>query len=514
MFLKRNNRIGIVDRRNTSIFPTIVVFALGVLTSSVSLSNQDSFNRAVNVYNKGFAECVSANLHRESDIEEAKKKFAIYRKYKNEATLIDKSIVTSDERSMNKNIKYCEKVYVNLLRAESTPFLTDAFEYCASAKAAIEEGNLVQSTELIAQYRELKAQAFDITRATLDVFSISSQMRQCTRIEKRIAQIEETQNQYAGSSQALIDHLAETAGYCDHVRKGLKNSKAPLKSLASAERLLETTESTLLVPIKFSAAIDLAIDYPDRENSQKIIKLQQNHVACINNLTAATQQASIRTERMIQRIKTDLATAELALSVCDTVSNRLDTARNDSTQLDAVSGPLREVQKLVRSVETFRSYSDAKRYPHWPMSKQLLNAVAETKKCEASSSQIYVAAKKVFDDDKARKAVVLQKQEQQKRARKVLAANKLKEKQRRQLAQKVIAEEKAKREAVQQMIAKKEAAKKAVEDKKKQEEFDQLDFIARLMKENSARMMKELRKKNKYDEPMVWVSLDDKKKVK
>jgi hypothetical protein len=363
----------------------LVLFSSYGLAITNGHADQASFDRAVRLFNKGFKECVLANSTRGKNLTQAKERYARYLKYKDDAVDIDRSLLTSTKRSMQKNLRYCEKVNTNLLNAEATPILEEALTHCEKAKTAINSGDLATSKRAYQRYQKGKAKALSITKTILNVFALSSQVRRCDTLDKKISTLEQKQQAQEKAVQDLKTSLNTSIAACHQGSQLIQNNALPLEQLDEAKKQL-TTAQTILHTTRSQHTT---------ENITQHAPLQQNAMACIKTLTLATQKTESQKEAIIQGIQTSIKTAKNALLTCQTAEKKVEQPNSQTTDgLKDVLALRVNARQMRITLEKSISHQQATQFPDWHISQRLSTLLQQTEQCETNVAQHYIAAQK------------------------------------------------------------------------------------------------------------------------
>jgi len=395
----------ITHKTNGSFFSCIGIIALVsicVLGSSTSVADQTSFDKAVSIFSKGLKECVEANSVRGKNLNKAKRHHSNYLRFKAEAISIDESILSSTKRSMQKNLNYCDKVSVNLLRSEAVPILEEALKHCDKAKEAIEANDPVKSRTHITRYKKAKEEALSVTELILKNFALASRVRQCTRIESKITKAEDEIQQQEGAARALITLLTKSTTACASANSLTVNNKIPMAKLNSVKKHLKTARSIRYSQNKYITVRKQAKETPERDSSKKILRLQTDSLICIEKLKVSVKKVENQRQNIITSIDSKANTVQEALTKCKAIKLIVMKPELKMTELVSAILPWNEAKQLQATVIKSTSYKNAKKYPTWTASKKLLKLVSRTRECEKSVSIKYKkAVDKLLSEEKA-----------------------------------------------------------------------------------------------------------------
>src|SRR5690606_29394624 len=115
---------------------TFFYVSVTALFASPVLCNADTFDDAVNRYLEGFEHCNAAKEHlADGQLQKAAASLAKYRDITSAAVKLDPSIMNSNRRGMDSNLKYCQRVATEIEVSQGTPILNEAIAACDAAMA-------------------------------------------------------------------------------------------------------------------------------------------------------------------------------------------------------------------------------------------------------------------------------------------------------------------------------------------------------------------------------------------
>jgi len=366
---------------------------LCLLAPSYSAAEQTSFERAVIIFNKGFKKCVEANATRSKNLNSAKKKYAQYESFKDRAVDIDKTILTSTERSLPKNIKYCEKVHTNLLKAEASPILEQALADCKMATNAFKDGNTEESKAHYTRYLETKEKALSITDTVLKVYALSSGVRQCERLERKVSRKAKKIKLEDKGNQALITLLARSVTSCKKSESYLRNKKIPMDSLKRVQKHLKDSRALRAAKRKYPDILALAEKEPNRENSKRITQLLSDSLICIEKMKVLVKKGKGKNDTALKSIQSGIGAAQTSLLKCQTALKNLKDPEIRISNLNHAIAPQGEAKKLLTALTKSDAYKNAERFPKWPTSVKLLDKVVKIRQCEIDVAESYTTTR-------------------------------------------------------------------------------------------------------------------------
>ena len=431
--------------------------------TNLAVADQESFEQAVNLYMKGFKECVDAHGSRGNNIEIAKRKYRTYLTYKEQAIAIDPSILTSAARSMQKNLKYCEKAYDNILRAEAEPILTAGVSACEKAKKQLESGELPLAKASIDLYETRHTEALSITESILDVYSIASKVRSCNRLKKKIAETEEVFRVQEEESQRALVQLIEANDHCAVARQLAISPQIKFDDIEIIKLSLDKTKNKIDAAQGYTAAFIAAQNYPNRDSSNQI-KLHLNKIsACTKEVNTGLTIIQAKKENAENTINRATINVKKAFNNCTGGRSLVEGRLFQYENLDKAWWYYQESKNYKNSAEKHPGAQLAEQHQTWYSSKQYKHFMTKAKKC-----QILLAKRhrlRTAEYNKKKKQIKMQKAERQ--ARLLEDKRKADEEKLRALEK----DRKTRETAINELKAKR-AAKKAALEKDKRRRVD------------------------------------------
>lgn len=417
----------------------------------------DKFDDAVNEYIKGYKACTEANTLRAQNLQAAKRKFNTYLQQLNKAKSIDPSILSTTQRDMDSNLRYCERVEVNIKRAEATPILEKGFTYCDNAKAALKNGDASSAKTNMDEYKRYRDDAMIITESIMDVFALASKVRSCARVEEKlnVAMVEEN---------AIIEQLnVAIAGYqtvntqCQAAKAAITSPKFTLQKLDDVNKQMNAANKAKKDARKNAQAFETLKTQPNRPQSQELQKLIDSAAQCEGETSEHIRTATKNKRGLEKQINAGIATLTESQQACEAAkssSNRF-TADSDISKAEA---DFKRSAYLKRRVTGDKNLiATVKKYPSWSSSQQFSKMMNSTEACQKSTAASiknqkanFTAQKKKAQEDAARKAKLEEERQRlaEENARKEAeAAKQAEEKKRQEATARKQAEEEARRAA-------------------------------------------------------------------
>ena len=347
----------------------------------------DQFDDAVNEYIKGYKACTEANTLRTKSLSAAKRKFKIYLKHLETAKSIDRSILTTAQRDMDSNLRYCERVETNIKRAEATPILEKGFVYCDQAKDALYSGDTATAETHFDEYKRHRDDAMIITETIMDVFALASKVRSCARVEEKLAAAQEKEN-------ALMETIAQaTTDYknanklCEEANQAISSPSFSLDKLSSVNAKMNASAKAKKQARKHSDAFDHIKAHPTKAESVQLQKLIDIATTC-EGATSDRIRTATKNKRALEKdidagislLAKSQQTCESAKSISEVLTSNLDVAKAE--------GEYKKSADLKRKVTSDRKLiATVKQYPSWKASNTFSKLMNNTSACHKVASE-------------------------------------------------------------------------------------------------------------------------------
>ena len=367
------------------------------------LSLADSFDDAVNEYLKGFKECTEANSLRTKDLVSAKKKFDYYLKQLDKATAIDSSILNTTQRDMDKNLRYCERVEVDIKRAEATPILEKGFTYCDAAKDALDAGDVNAAQTNLDEYKRYRDDAFIITETIMDVFAMASKVRACSRIEEKLAEASRKES-------AVAEAMARASADYQNFLKECNSANAAITSPKFSLNDLDTINTQLNNALKFKKAARENGDafatmsaQPERDDSKQLKQLVDSAASCEGQVSGHIRTATKNKRSLEKDILDGTNSLQKSLTACESAQKSASNALDDNA-LSSAEADYNNSANLKRKVTgDSQLISAARTYSNWKSSRDFADLMNSTEACQ-NKAAASIKAQKTALASKAQKA--------------------------------------------------------------------------------------------------------------
>lgn len=357
---------------------------LAALTASLwmmgnsAYASEATFNEAVNLYLKGYADCREANTLRSDDIQAARQFFDNYLKILDQAAAIDPSILKTTERDMDANLTYCERVNNNLKMAEAAPVLEAGFAHCEKAKASITVNDFSGAQQAFDAYAAQRDQALAITGSIMDVFSLASQVRACARLEEKLAEAREASANEAAALTQLQQQLNHYSQKCQTALSFTRQNTFTVDTIDQANRMLADAQQYRKQAVNNTTANALLKREPQPAETTSLKQLEAAAGRCESEVTSQIRSMSKQRSLSEQTLETAIANLQQAKRECNS-GVKLLTQSATSTEGRNID---QQVRKLIQQGNTPAIASLAKRHPTWPQSKNWQQLSTQASKCQ------------------------------------------------------------------------------------------------------------------------------------
>lgn len=432
--------------------PTLLLASLLLLPG---IAMADSFEDAVNEYLKGFKECTEANTLRTKDLNGAKKKFDTYLKTLDKATAMDSSILSTTQRDMDKNLRYCERVELDIKRAEATPILEKGFTYCDAAKTALDSGDVATAQTNLDEYKRYRDDAFIITETIMEVFAMASKVRACSRVEEKLAEASLKESAVAAAMTKAATDYQSFLNECTGAKTAITSPKFSLNSLDAVNQQLNNAMKFKKAARENGDAFATMSAQPERPESQSLKKLVDSATACEGEVSGYIRTATKNKRGIEKEILDGTAVLKQSMAACES-SIKSSERFTDETDLTRAEADFNSSASLKRKITSnSKLIASVQQYPDWKASQEFSQLMNSTESCQTRAAASIKNQKSALStrqqkakDDAARQAKLEEERKRlaEEQARKDAEA--VKQKQQAEAAAKK-AEEQAKKEAAE-----------------------------------------------------------------
>lgn len=353
--------------------------SLWVLGTS-AYASEATFNEAVNLYLKGYADCREANTLRTDDSKAARQLFDNYLKILDQATAIDPSILNTKERDMDANLTYCERVSSNLKMAEAAPVLEAGFTHCENAKTAMAGDDFATAQQEFDSYAVKRDEALAITGNIMEVFSLASQVRACGRLEEKLAEARQASQAEAAALASLGQQLNSYSQKCQSALAYTRQNTFTIDTIDQANRLLAEAQQFRKQANNNSTANRLLKANPALPEAGVLKQLEDAAGRCEVEVSTLIRNMSKQRQISEQTLETAISAFQQASNQCtkgqQLLAQSSASARNEAAQLS------KQVRALLDQANTQTLAALAKRHPGWPQSKTWQQLNKDTNQCQ------------------------------------------------------------------------------------------------------------------------------------
>ena len=328
-----------------------LTLSVSVCIASFSGMNKawaDNFNDAVNLYLKGFDSCSAAKSALSSgNVSKARSEFLRYEKHKKQASAIDPSILNTNKRGMDSNLKYCNRVGTDIELEIGRPILEKAFAACDQASDQLKQGQVETAKAQYQEFVTLRDQALETAPSINDVFSLRSKIRRCERTEKKIASAGQQQAELALTIQSAVESSEAFSIGCNATLKEANNIALSDAAIASAKKSLQSVQSS-----QVEANQDIASLKALKPGTPEQAKAQSNLTKgnqCLSQLTSVVSNKENQLQSAKQSANSLMAKLDRANASCNSVTS-LKTA--NQAQYDKAKASYESARRTRSQVKT------------------------------------------------------------------------------------------------------------------------------------------------------------------
>lgn len=362
-----------------------------LLVCGLFLSNQayaDKFDDAVNHYLKGFEACKEASgLLRSNKVSRARSKLTEYQRYFNEAQKMDPSIVKTSKRGMEGNILFCQRVQQSLEVEEGTPFMDRAIEHCDLAQKALKAEDPESAQANLDQFKELSAQAFEVAPSMKDIFSITSQVRRCERLQKKVSRFSQKMETQQLAIETVKEESASYVATCAEAQKQIKSRAVDDALLKTVRQTIKSAKSHKKNTQDESLAFKVFENNPDHEAKPVVDSNLKKGDSCI--ATVEKQLRGKETELANIKAKFDRYSDQLvsAGKQCEAAKAKANTSASDTNYVSARKA-FQQAQLANNKVrDALKKDRDYKTYSSWPKVKTIDRQLGNVAACISSTNK-------------------------------------------------------------------------------------------------------------------------------
>lgn len=250
----------------------IILLGIGLTLSSQTLL-ADTFDDAVNLYLQGFDYCTEAkDALTAGNVAAAKTALTRYESLKADATGINNTILTTNKRGMDSNLKFCERVAIDIEIAIGTPILKRAIGACDEARKHLKAENPEQAKVHFDEFVQLKDEALSTSPSLNDQFSTRNQIRSCERLQKKIAGFNEKQETMALAIETVLEESEAYNTLCQGTLKAVKKETLNSAAVTEAKNAMTTARkhhNGVMAESLALAELDKKPDSPETQSKNR-----------------------------------------------------------------------------------------------------------------------------------------------------------------------------------------------------------------------------------------------------
>ncbi|HVL00775.1 MAG TPA: hypothetical protein VM553_13225, partial [Dongiaceae bacterium] len=282
---------------------TLVMLAAASAWLASPALRADSFDDAVNLYLKGFDQCAEAkSALGANDLAKARSAFAKYESTRQKAVALDKTILTSSQRGMDSNLKYCNRVGTDIEVATGMPTLDKALAACDLANADLKAGKLDTAKTNYQQFIGLRDEALALAPSLNNVFSARSEIRRCERLETKIAGFGKEQAALTMAVQSAMDDSETLQTACESALTQLNDAELNPQALQAGRQALTKAQAHQKIVAVDIAAVEKLKKGAAVPEQKALDSRVAKGTQCVGQLTAAVATK----DRQLQTAQADL----------------------------------------------------------------------------------------------------------------------------------------------------------------------------------------------------------------
>jgi hypothetical protein len=347
-----------------------------------SLLQASNFDDAVNLYLKGFDHCTKAKeLLSNNRVGAARSALNQYNAITSQASAMDGSILKTNKRGMDSNLRFCERVATDIELTQGKPILDQAIASCAQVSNALGEGDLDQAQASYAEFSRLKAQALDAAPSLNDQYSARSQISRCERLERKITRFQEKHEGQQLVVERTLDNGDMFLATCRGALQDLKKNPVSKNALAEAQKGLSSARNASKIALSDGEAIKV-LSQPAyaAEKSAFDDKIKQGN-QCIAAFSA-----------QIEKSKTQLSAIEVELTKFNQTLAKANTSCGEVLKNDAKNANAEQYQRAKKYhasamaarnqvKESLAKTSHFKDRPDWAEMRAINSSMIEVNAC-------------------------------------------------------------------------------------------------------------------------------------
>lgn len=352
---------------------------LGLISFSTQSSAEDaqSLAQAIKIYKQGYNACVEAHTIRGSNLKEAKEKISFYNQKLEEATAIDKRILTTTEQNIDRNLSHCKTAKEDISRVEAFPLMEKALNECNKSKSELASGKFNSANTAFGNYVKLKKQASVLSSSLVKQPDITAKIRRCEKTGEKVKLANNQISSITKKTESQNITVKKALEICKAGQTQLNNKTLNKQIINNAKNQLTQSKSTL-------SQVSFSLEAAANSSQYGILPIHKSLQANING-----------TRKCHSALKAQIASKETA------IANKLARAKAEKAEKE-------RIQKEQQ------------------LKQQAANELAEKQKAEKLKKEKELAEKQKAEQ--AKKSA-LQKAQAEKKQKAIAKAKALKEEQ-------------------------------------------------------------------------------------
>lgn len=269
-----------------------------ILIVVCSAATADSFDEAVALYLKGFDHCTEAkDALTAGNLKQASQALKKYEALKNEAAGINNTILSTDKRGMESNLKFCERVSKDIEIEIGSPILDKAIAACNEAQAQLKAKQPELAKSSYDQFKALKDEALGTAPRLMEQFSTRNQISRCERLEKKIVGFSQKQEALSLAIETVVDESESYNNVCQNALQGLSATPDDNKALEDAKTALATANQHRKAVATETLALAELKKAPGRQEKIRTDKQLAAGDRCMTSLKQQIESSSTSLEQ-------------------------------------------------------------------------------------------------------------------------------------------------------------------------------------------------------------------------
>lgn len=299
----------------------IILLVLGFALASTTLA--DTFDDAVAVYLKGFDHCTEAkDALTSGDLNGANRALKQYDAIKAEAVGLNNTILSTNKRGMDSNLKFCERVAKDIEIEIGTPILNKAISACDQAREQLKAKQPELAKASYDQFVSLKAEALSTAPRLTDLFSTRNQISRCERLEKKIIGFSQKQEALSLSIDTVVEESESYNSVCQNALQGLNATPEDKRALDEANKALITARQHHRAVLTETLALAELAKTPDRPEKISTDKQLAAGDRCMASLKQRIDASEASLEQAQQELNEYDNALKKGIAQCESVKQQ------------------------------------------------------------------------------------------------------------------------------------------------------------------------------------------------